>query len=309
MQIKSLFDSKTVIALMGATATGKTDLVIQLANILPLSIISVDSTLIYKGMDIGSAKPSKKILAKYPHQLVDICMPFDSYSVATFISSAKNAIDNAFLAQKIPILVGGTSFYFRSLENGLSKMPATDKVIRSNLTTELNNKGLGYLYNKLLNIDKLSANKIHKNDTQRIMRALEVFYISAKTLTEFQQQKTQKAINNPIKKIILMPERSLIHDKIAARFHSMLDLGFIDEVEKLYNNDKISKNNNSMRAVGYRQAWSYLDGDINKQEMIELAIIATRQLCKRQHTWLKTEKESLLLVKADINRIINYILE
>ncbi len=308
MRIKPLLESKTVIALMGATATGKTDLVIQLANILPVSIISVDSALIYKGMDIGTAKPSKKTLAKYPHKLVDICMPFDSYSVATFIKDAKCAIDNAFLAQKIPILVGGTGFYFRTLKNGLSKMPATDKVIRSSLVNELNNNGLDYLYNKLISIDKLSASKIHKNDTQRIMRALEVFYISAKTLTEFKQQKKQNAINNPIKNIVLMPERALIHDKIATRFYKMLDLGFIDEVEKLYNNDKINKNSNSMRAVGYRQAWSYLDGDISKQEMIELAIIATRQLCKRQHTWLKTEQESLLLSKPNINSIINYIL-
>lgn len=304
---EGLLESKTVIFLMGPTASGKTDFVIELANKLPITIISVDSTLIYQTMDIGTAKPSAQILAQYPHHLINICQPYQPYCVSEFTDAAKEIINNAFLANKIPVLVGGTSFYFHALEYGLSAMPESSRVVRNELIADVDKYGLDYLYQKLIAIDKISANKIHNNDKQRIMRALEVFYISGNTLSDLQKNELIGGLQTPIKKIILMPKRELIHKRIAQRFQQMLADGFIDEVIKLRNNPKITQNMQAMRAVGYRQAWQYLAGDISKDEMTELSIIATRQLCKRQSTWLRSEKNALVLDNSDINLAIDYV--
>ena len=296
-----------VIFLMGPTAAGKTALATTLAKYLPCDIISVDATMIYKGMDIGSAKPSVAIRAKYPHQLIDICPPDKPYSAALFRSDAHLAIKRILKQKKIPLLVGGSSFYFRALEYGLSKLPNSNVRVREKLKSELEAHGSHFLHDKLGRIDKVSAMRIHPNDCQRIMRALEVFYISCKTLSVLQKEKPVGALNYPIKKIILLPERKVLHARIEARFFSMLKKGLIDEVRSFYLQKNINPNLPSMRGVGYRQVWQYLANDMTKEEMIQKAIIATRQLCKRQITWLRREKAALTLTKPNVPLILDYL--
>ncbi len=296
-----------VIFLMGPTAAGKTALATTLVKYLPCDIISVDATMIYKGMDIGSAKPSAAIRAKYPHQLIDICTPDKPYSAALFKSDAHLAIKHAFNQKKIPLLVGGSSFYFRALECGLSKLPNSNARVREKLNSELEIHGSNFLYAKLQYIDKVSAMRIHPNDCQRIMRALEVFYISGKTLSMLQKQKPIGALNYPIKKIILLPERKILHVRIEERFLSMIEKGLIDEVRAFYLQKNINSNLPSMRAVGYRQVWQYLANNLTKEEMMQKAIIATRKLCKRQITWLRGETAALVLTKPDVRLILDYV--
>ncbi|BBB23519.1 tRNA dimethylallyltransferase [Isorropodon fossajaponicum endosymbiont JTNG4] len=286
--------NKTVIFLMGPTASGKTDLAIQLSQQFKTRLISVDSALIYKGMDIGTAKPGKAILKKYPHRLIDTCNPEDSYSAFDFTRDANTQIKTAFANNELPILVGGTSFYFHALEHGLSKLPESNPKSKEKFNQLLKSKGTIALHQDLKKIDPQAANRIHPNDTQRITRALEVFDLSGKTLSELQGNK-KPIINHPIKKIILMPERGELHQRIEKRFLSMIEHGFLDEVKTLKQNPNLHENLPAIRCVGYRQAWQYLNGEIGKAEMIEKSIIATRQLCKRQSTWLKSEEDALTL--------------
>ncbi len=297
---------QSIVFLMGPSASGKTDFAIQLANKFKISIISVDSALIYKGMDIGTAKPNNAILKQYPHHLLDICKPEESYSVFDFIRDAKQQIELAFKEGRIPVLVGGTCFYFHALEHGLSNLPKSSQSSKAKLQQLLKNKGVAVLHKNLTIIDPQAAQRIHPNDAQRIMRALEVFELSGKTLSELQSNK-QHAINYTIKKIILMPERHELHRRVEMRFLSMMENGFLNEVKKLKKNPNLHENLPSIRCVGYRQAWQYLNGDIDKQEMIERAIIATRQLCKRQSTWLKNAKNALFLKENDIKTAIDFI--
>ncbi len=297
---------QTVVFLMGPTASGKTDLAIQLSDKLSTRIISVDSALIYQGMDIGTAKPDKQTLKKYPHHLIDICTPEEAYSAFDFVRDATQQIKAAFANNQTPLLVGGTSFYFNALEHGLSKLPESTQSSKQKFNQLLNDKGAITLHKELQQIDPQAAQRIHPNDSQRIMRALEVFELSGKTLSELQGNK-QPGINHPIKKIILMPKRSELHQRIEMRFLSMMENGFLEEVKALKNNPNLHDNLPSIRCVGYRQAWQYLDGKITKDEMIEKAIIATRQLCKRQSTWLKSEKNALLLEKSDTNAALRFI--
>ncbi len=298
--------SRTVVFLMGPTASGKTDMAIQLSDKLKTSIISVDSALIYKGMDIGTAKPNKTILKKYPHHLIDICSPENSYSAFNFVHDANEQIAKAFKNGKMPILVGGTSFYFNALEHGLSKLPESTIKSKEKFNQLLKDKGSTALHRNLKQIDPQAANRIHPNDSQRIIRALEVFELSGKTLSKLQGNK-QSSIGYPIKKIILVPERLELHKHIEERFLLMMRNGFLEEVKNLKKNLNLHKNLPSIRCVGYRQAWQYLNNEINKTTMIEKAIIATRQLCKRQNTWLKSEKNALFLEKIDIKTSINFI--
>ncbi|WP_139458481.1 tRNA (adenosine(37)-N6)-dimethylallyltransferase MiaA, partial [Bathymodiolus thermophilus thioautotrophic gill symbiont] len=223
---------QTIVFLMGPTASGKTDLAIQLADKFKARLISVDSALIYQGMDIGTAKPSKAILKKYPHQLIDICNPENAYSVFDFVRDAKAQIAIAFDKGEIPILVGGTSFYFNALEHGLSKLPESTKKSKEKFNQLLKDKGASKLHNNLKKIDPQAASRIHPNDSQRITRALEVFTLSGKTLSELQGNK-QSGINHPIKKIILMPARAELHQRIETRFLSMMENNFLAEVQTL----------------------------------------------------------------------------
>ena len=296
-----------VIFLMGPTASGKTELAIELCKHFEAYLISVDSALIYRTMDIGTAKPDSETLKNYPHALVNICEPEASFSVNEFVSLAKKHIDIALKKNKLPILVGGTSFYFRALEHGLSALPESTSESRQYYTEQLKSLGSEELHKQLNDIDPIAAKRIHCNDSQRITRALEVHYLSGKTLSEMQGNKDGNALNNPIKKIVLMPDRVILHQRIEQRFNKMMDDGFMNEVRGLRANKKLNLDLPSIRCVGYRQAWQYLDGDTSKSEMIKKAIIATRQLCKRQCTWLRSEDNALILSETNLNKAIEFI--
>ena len=298
---------KFVLFLMGPTASGKTELAIEISKIINSKLISVDSALIYRGMDIGTAKPDKETLKKFPHELIDICDPEDSFSVNDFIDLATTQIELAFKEDKLPILVGGTSFYFNAIEHGISNLPASTEKSRKHFNDLLKKHGSEKLHDNLKEIDPKSAERIHQNDSQRITRALEVYDLSGEMLSSLQWQKNHKKLNHKIKKIILMPKRSELHERIEERFIDMITNGFLDEVEALKNNKKLNLDLASMRCVGYRQVWNYFEGIYNKKEMMEKSIVATRQLCKRQCTWLRNEKEALVLTNPNIDKAINYI--
>ncbi len=299
--------NKFVLFLMGPTASGKTELAIEISKIIDSKLISVDSALIYRGMDIGTAKPDKETLKKFPHELIDICEPEDSFSVNDFIDLATTQIELAFKEDKLPILVGGTSFYFNALEHGISNLPASTDKSRKHFNNLLKEQGSEKLHHRLKEIDSKSAARIHPNDSQRVTRALEVHDLSGEILSSLQGKKNHKKLNVRIKKIILMPKRSELHERIEERFIDMIKNGFLDEVEALKKNKKLNLDLASMRCVGYRQVWNYFDGIYNKKEMIEKAIVATRQLCKRQSTWLRNEKEALLLNQTDVKKAVDYL--
>ncbi len=275
------------IFLMGPTASGKTDLAIQLRQQLPVEVISVDSALIYRGMDIGTAKPSKAELAQAPHRLIDICDPAESYSAANFRTDALREMQEISAQGKIPLLVGGTMLYYKALLEGLSPLPSADEKVRSEIEAKAALIGWGGLHQELSKIDPISAQRINPNDSQRINRALEVFYLTGKTLTELTAQKGE-ALPYDILQFAIAPEqREVLHLRIEQRFHKMIELGFQQEVEKLYRRPDLNENLPSIRCVGYRQMWEYLRGDYDHDEMIFRGICATRQLAKRQITWLR----------------------
>jgi len=303
----TIASNNSVVFLMGPTASGKTELALEIYDRFDVSLISVDSALIYRGMNIGTAKPSPEILANYPHKLIDICEPEESFSVNHFVTLAKEHIDVALKENKLPVLVGGTSFYFHALEYGLSELPESTKDSRKHFNDLLKNKGSEKLHSQLVKIDPNSAERIHPNDSQRITRALEVFHLSGQTLSELQGNQAINKLDHQIKKIILMPDRSELHLRIEKRFMKMMENGFLDEVETLMNNKNLNLDLASMRCVGYRQAWKYFDGAYDKQEMIDKAVIATRQLCKRQSTWLRDENKALILEKANIDKVIKFL--
>ena len=287
------------IFLMGPTASGKTDLALQLADALPCEIISVDSALIYRGMDIGSAKPNAEILQKYPHHLIDILDPAQSYSAAQFRDDALQAMADITARGRIPLLVGGTMLYFKALTEGLAAMPSADPEVRARLEQQAASEGWAALHTELQRIDPVSAQRIHPNDPQRLLRALEVWHISGQTMTQLRAkqslEKQQLLASNGahlpynVATFAIAPQqRSVLHERIAQRFQQMLEQGFIAEVEALRQRGDLHIDLPSMRAVGYRQAWAYLDGEYAYDEMIERGIIATRQLAKRQFTWLRS---------------------
>ena len=275
------------IFLMGPTASGKTDLAIQLRQQLPVEVISVDSALIYRGMDIGTAKPSKAELALAPHRLIDICDPAESYSAMNFRHDALREMQDITAQGKIPLLVGGTMLYYKALLEGLSPLPSADEKVRSEIEAKAALIGWGGLHQELCKIDPISAQRINPNDSQRINRALEVFYLTGKTLTELTAQKGE-ALPYDILQFAIAPEqREVLHLRIEQRFHKMIELGFQQEVEKLYRRPDLNENLPSIRCVGYRQMWEYLRGDYDHDEMVFRGICATRQLAKRQITWLR----------------------
>ena len=275
------------IFLMGPTASGKTDLAIQLRQQLPVEVISVDSALIYRGMDIGTAKPSKAELALAPHRLIDICDPSESYSAANFRTDALREMQEISAQGKIPLLVGGTMLYYKALLEGLSPLPSADEKVRSEIEAKAALIGWGGLHQELSKIDPISAQRINPNDSQRINRALEVFYLTGKTLTELTAQKGEALPYNILQFAIAPEQREVLHRRIEQRFHKMIELGFQQEVEKLYRRPDLNEDLPSIRSVGYRQMWEYLRGDYDHDEMIFRGICATRQLAKRQITWLR----------------------
>ncbi len=275
------------IFLMGPTASGKTDLAIQLRQQLPVEVISVDSALIYRGMDIGTAKPSKAELALAPHRLIDICDPAESYSAANFRTDALREMQEISAQGKIPLLVGGTMLYYKALLEGLSPLPSADEKVRSEIEAKAALIGWGGLHQELSKIDPISAQRINPNDSQRINRALEVFYLTGKTLTELTAQKGEALSYDILQFAIAPKQREVLHLRIEQRFHKMIELGFQQEVEKLYRRPDLNENLPSIRCVGYRQMWEYLRGDYDHDEMVFRGICATRQLAKRQITWLR----------------------
>ena len=281
------------IFLMGPTASGKSSLAVQLAKALDGEIISVDSALVYRGMDIGTAKPTLWERGGMPHHLIDILDPTESFSTGQFKSRALTLMASITQRGRLPILVGGTMLYFNALSNGLAQLPEADPVIRAKLDNDLFTLGKEALHQRLAAIDPESAARIHPNDPQRIQRALEVYEISGKPLTAFFNDAQHEAIPfNKIKLILAPKERKALHEIIAQRFDTMLEQGFIEEVEALIKRGDLNENLPSIRAVGYRQVWAYLHGDYDKATMIEKGIAATRQLAKRQFTWLRRETDA-----------------
>ncbi|GMR01114.1 MAG: tRNA (adenosine(37)-N6)-dimethylallyltransferase MiaA [Gammaproteobacteria bacterium] len=289
-------DSPTTIFIMGPTATGKTDLALSIYSDLEGELISVDSALVYRGMDIGTAKPDEQTLRKYPHHLVDIIDPADVYSAGQFREDALRLMQQSADNQRIPVLAGGTMLYFNTLQKGIANMPEVDDSVKQAIETEAKIDGLQFMHERLKKIDPESAERIHSNDTQRIKRALELYDFTGKTLTEFwsEQEARQAQFTFPYQriKIALMPDdRVELRKRITQRFDIMLQQGFIEEVEGLFNRGDLHAEMPSIRAVGYRQVWSYLAGDYGYEEMREKAIIATAQLAKRQMTWLRKESD------------------
>jgi len=285
-----------VIFLMGPTATGKTDIAAELFKRLPIELISVDSALVYRGMDIGTAKPSREFLNNVPHRLIDICEPDETYSAARFRDDAMLAIDEIHSNNRFPLLVGGTGLYFRALESGISDLPDADAEVRQRLESEANEIGWQAMHDRLAEIDPVSADRIHPNDPQRIQRALEIYEISGRSMTDHYDDGDASSFPFELIKIILNPgDRSKLHERIEHRFIKMLDEGLVDEVRAFHANDQFSGSLPAMRMVGYRQVWNYLDGETDYEGMVEKGIIATRQLAKRQMTWLRKEENGIWL--------------
>ena len=290
----------SAIFLMGPTASGKTELAFQLAQRLGAEIISVDSALVYKGMDIGTAKPTLKERQGIPHYLIDILDPAESFSTGSFRKQALELMEDITKRGKIPLLVGGTMLYFNALYNGLATLPEANPDVRKLLDDELATVGKEAMHARLKSIDPESAERIHPNDPQRVQRALEVYELSGKPITQFFREAQQDQIPfNKIKLIVAPQDRKLLHEKIAQRFRQMVDRGLVEEVRALYNRGDLTDALPSIRAVGYRQTWSYLQGEYDLDTLIERGIIATRQLAKRQFTWLRREEDSLRFVTAE----------
>lgn len=287
------------IFLMGPTASGKTALAVQLAQQLNGEIISVDSALVFRGMDIGTAKPTAQERGGIPHHLIDILDPSEAYSTGQFRSQALALMADLTARGKLPILVGGTMLYFNALSSGLAVLPAANPELRRRLDQELASLGKEALHQRLAAIDPKAAARIHPNDPQRVQRALEVYELSGQPLSDFFAD-TGPAIPYRILKLVVAPsDRAILHGIIAERFHQMLAQGLVEEVRALYQRGDLNAALPALRAVGYRQVWAYLHGDTDWQTMTEQAIAATRQLAKRQFTWLRKETEAEHLVTGD----------
>tara|TARA_B110001454_G_C12649593_1_gene404846 strand:- start:101 stop:1045 length:945 start_codon:yes stop_codon:yes gene_type:complete len=283
----STIKQSPVICLMGPTASGKTALAMALHDALPCDIISVDSALIYRDMDIGTAKPAADELAKYPHRLINIRDAAQSYSAADFCQDALAEIAQIRANNRIPLLVGGTMMYFKSLIEGISPLPAADSEVRQQIESEAAEQGWEALHEKLTKIDPVSAQRIHPNDPQRLTRALEVFRLTGNTLTQLTQIKGDKLDGDVLQFAITPKERSTLHKRIELRYQQMIAQGFEKEVIKLKERGDLHENLPSIRCVGYRQMWQYLNDDCDHQEMVFKGVCATRQLAKRQLTWLR----------------------
>ncbi len=295
--MKINYPEMPVVFLMGPTASGKTALAIELvkSNSRQTSphkanyeIISVDSAMVYKQMDIGSAKPSADELQIAPHRLIDFRDPKNSYSASEFCEDAIEQINEIHRAGHVPLLVGGTMLYFKALKDGLADLPDTDQQVRNEVMQELADKGIKQLHQQLQAFDPITAERLHPNDRQRITRTIEVYRMTGKPLSQFHLEQQQQSLPNPLLSVALAPEdRAELHLRIKRRFEQMMTQGFLDEVEGLFKRGDLDLDCASMRSVGYRQLWLYLQGELSLSEAVERAIIATRQLAKRQYTWLR----------------------
>ncbi len=279
------------IFIMGPTASGKTDLAIALYERLPVELISVDSAMVYRGMDIGTAKPDAAELARAPHRLIDIRDPADAYSAARFRDDALREMAQITAAGRVPLLVGGTMLYYRALQYGLSALPRGDPAVRARLDEALAADGLAALHRRLAEVDPDAARRIHRNDPQRILRALEVWELSGRPLSELQAAAGEPMPYCAIKLVRAPLDRALLHARIDRRFEAMLAQGLVDEVERLVSRGDLTPDMPSMRSVGYRQVWAWLRGEYDHAGMVRRAQAATRQLAKRQMTWLRSERD------------------
>ncbi len=282
----------TAVLLMGPTASGKTDVAISLSKRFPCDLISVDSALVYRGMDIGTAKPDDETLARAPHRLIDFIDPEESYSAGEFVRDASREMDEIFATGRIPLLVGGTMMYFRALTRGIAELPQADDALRREIDGEADAQGWPSMHARLAEVDPQAAARIEPNDRQRIQRALEVYRASGRPLSEWQRQSRPLRDDIHWLKVGLMIEpRSLLHERIERRLDQMLDNGFLDEMRCLHDRPGLEPDCPAMRSVGYRQFWQHLDGEISLQEARDRALFATRQLAKRQITWLRSETD------------------
>lgn len=305
--------NKSIYAIAGPTASGKTSLSISIAKKINAEIISVDSSLVYKCMDIGTAKPTLQEQSGIKHHLIDIIESTDNFSVAEFISSVNKLKKEIWSKDKEVLLVGGTMLYFKGLIEGLSNLPESNSEIRQTLELEKKAKGLQYLYQQLKKMDLESAQKINSNDQQRIFRALEVIMISGQKYSELVKTSKIGALEDNLKLCALVPnDRSILHKNIEIRFKQMLDHGFLDEVQELRKNPKLTKETTAIRSVGYRQAWEYLDGDISYDEFVKKGIVATRQLAKRQLTWIRNWQGAIKIIEMENNdkesKVLNFFM-
>ncbi|MEO9275816.1 tRNA (adenosine(37)-N6)-dimethylallyltransferase MiaA [Marinomonas sp. 5E14-1] len=300
-----------VVCLMGPTASGKTGLAVELAQHHNYEIISVDSALVYKGMDIGTAKPDAGLLARAPHRLIDIIDPLESYSAADFVSDTVKEVADIVSKGKTPLLVGGTMMYFNALQKGLAEMPTADAQVRAEIEEEAAEKGWPALHEYLQTIDPEAALRIHPNDPQRLQRAIEVYRLTGKTMTQFWAE--QEAASMPFEMInmaVMPKERSILHQRIEQRFDEMMAQGFLAEVEGFYCRGDLSIDMPSMRCVGYRQLWQHLDGMDSLDDAIFKGVVASRQLAKRQLTWLRGWEDLMIfdsLSKDLVSEALNYI--
>ena len=293
-----------VICLMGPTAAGKTDLALHLADHLPCELISVDSALVYRGMDIGTAKPDAETLLRYPHHLVDILDPAAAYSAARFRLDAQRLIADILARGRIPVLVGGTMLYYKALAGGLAQMPAADPQVRQRIENMALEQGWAAVHAELGKVDPQAAQRIHQNDPQRIQRAYEVFLLSGVPLTEWHRRQALENAQSSATAganlsytthymAVAPQERHILHQRIAQRFSQMIEQGFVAEVQALHARGDLDVSMPSIRAVGYRQVWDHLEGRLSHDQMIERGVIATRQLAKRQFTWLRGWHEDI----------------
>ncbi len=297
------------ICLMGATATGKTALALALHERLPVEIISVDSSQVYRCMDIGTAKPTPAELAQAPHRLIDIRDPAESYSAAEFCADARREMEAIRQAGRIPLLVGGTMFYFHSLEYGLSDLPSADPEVRARLSTEAEKLGWPAMHARLAEVDPVTADRIHPNDAQRVQRALEIYELTGQGPSAMNAKATSACREYRfIKAGLQVSDRVQLHEDIEKRFHKMLAQGFIAEVEGLYSRGDLTPDMPSIRTVGYRQIWEYLTEKVNYNQMIENALAATRQLAKRQMTWLRSYPD-VRFFESGTNGLVESVLE
>jgi len=289
---------RTAILLMGPTASGKTELAVSLCKRFPCDIISVDSALVYRGMDIGTAKPDVDTLRRAPHRLIDIRDPEQSYSAGDFVRDARDAMEQVFSTGRIPLLVGGTMMYFRALTQGIADLPAANDAVRQEIDALAAESGWPAVHEELRKVDPAAADRINPNDSQRLQRALEVYRTSGRPLTDWQRSAEAPASDIRYVKIGLSIEpRSLLHERIAARLSKMVAAGFVEELQRLRRRPGVRRESPAMRAVGYRQFWACLEGECSLEEATDRALFATRQLAKRQLTWLRSEK-SVFLVDA-----------
>lgn len=285
------------VALMGPTASGKTDLALALADRFPLGLVSADSALVYRGLDIGSAKPDAATLARYPHALVDVREPDQPFSAGDFRTEALAAMASIHADGRVPLLVGGTGLYFRALTRGLADLPVAQPALREQLAARAAREGWASLHAELAQRDPVAATRIRASDTQRIQRALEVCITTGQAMSALQAQSVQRPPWRLLKLVLLPDDRALLHRRIAQRFDLMLADGFLEEVQHLRTDPRLAGRPDlpALRAVGYRQAWVHLDGETDANGFRQQAIEATRQLAKRQLTWFRSERDAFAL--------------